>query len=319
MDENDNLYVVDYEGRQVEAFHLTWNSPADAAASDRLTLLWVTTGGPTPLQLNYNATFAPDGNIWVADGAHSQFQIFSPDGAFIEAWGTSGTGDGQFNFTRPNSNGDSFGAVAFAPDGSFYVADTGNRRIQHFAADRTFLNAWGSFGGADGQFSSPLAIAVDADGLVYVGDDRREDLQVFNADGTFVRKFGGSGDPEFQGLINLQPDGTIWGADGDQHLLHQWRTDGTLLRTIEVINGDGAPVIVTGVDIDAAGNLIVKDAEDRRLLLLDPNGVLLAEWEPEYGGFVLLDDTGALYMNNPSGAFAKYQRGPIPAGTPVAP
>jgi tripartite motif-containing protein 71 len=319
LDGEGNVYVADAFQNRLVKLRLP-ESLAPAAAPGQLTLLWVTTGGPTPLQQNFNTTIAPDGNIWAADGGHSQFQIFSPDGTFIEAWGTPGSGDGQFNFIRPVSNGDAFGAVAFAPDGSFYVADTGNRRIQHFTADRTFLHAWGSFGGEDGQFSSPLDLAVDADGLVYVGDDRREDLQVFTADGTFVRVFGGQGDPEFQGLITLQPDGTIWGAAGEQHLLHQWRTDGTLLRTVEVRGSDGTGVIVGDVAIDAAGNLIVPDLDNDRLLLLDPNGVLLVEWEPTYVGYVLLDDSGALYMTDyQSGTLSKYQVPPIPDGTPTAP
>ena len=39
-------------------------------------------------------------------------------------WGTNGTGDGQF--FAPNG-------VAVAPDGSFYIADRFNHRIQKFS------------------------------------------------------------------------------------------------------------------------------------------------------------------------------------------
>ena len=95
--------------------------------------------------------------------------------------GRRASGDGEFDLTR--ANGDPYGMVAFAPDGSFYVLDAGNRRIQQFDADRTFLRAWGSFGTGPGQFNDPVGLAVDADGNVHVLDDVRGVIETFDADG----------------------------------------------------------------------------------------------------------------------------------------
>jgi hypothetical protein len=42
--------------------------------------------------------------------------------------------------------------IASAPDGSIYVADTGNHRILHVSSEGTILGQWGSEGIEIGQF-----------------------------------------------------------------------------------------------------------------------------------------------------------------------
>ena len=118
--------------------------------------LWETRGDPaSPLGYPSHLAVAPDGNIWVADGDNNRFQIFAPDGTFLEAWGTPGSGEGEFDFTTVGWGGYDEAAIAFAPDGTFYVADTGNHRIQKFGPDRGFLTAWGSEGRSPGSSAPP--------------------------------------------------------------------------------------------------------------------------------------------------------------------
>ena len=58
--------------------------------------------------------------------------------------GTNGIEQGQFS--TPHS-------LAVDNIGNIYVGDTGNKRIQKFSPNGTFILSWGSEGSNDGQFS----------------------------------------------------------------------------------------------------------------------------------------------------------------------
>lgn len=64
-----------------------------------------------------------EGRYWVCDYDDSVVKIFSADGVALEEFGGYGTGPGEFN-----------GAIGLAlgPDGSVYVADESNYRVQRF-------------------------------------------------------------------------------------------------------------------------------------------------------------------------------------------
>src|SRR5207249_5005312 len=74
--------------------------------------------------------------------------------------------------------------------GNVYVTDAGNRRVQKFSPDGSFLGKWGTSGAGDGQFELLRDVAVDQSGYVYVLDDTR--VQKFTSDGVFVLKWGSS-------------------------------------------------------------------------------------------------------------------------------
>ena len=91
-------------------------------------------------------------------------------GTFVTTWGSSGTGDGQFNAPL---------GVATDGNGNVYVADTNNNRIQKFDASGTFLATWGIAGSGNGQFSDPTGVATHGSGDVYVADAGNNRIQKF--------------------------------------------------------------------------------------------------------------------------------------------
>jgi tripartite motif-containing protein 71 len=69
--------------------------------------------------------------------------------------------------------------ITFDAADLLYVTDSGNRRVQIFDKNGTFIAKWGSEGEGDGQFSKPESIAVDDVGHVYVADTTINSVQMF--------------------------------------------------------------------------------------------------------------------------------------------
>lgn len=168
------------------------------------------------LQAPRGLAVAADGSIYVADSRNHRIQHFSADGAFLQAWGafadsSSGNApDGFFN--------EPWG-LAVGPDGSVYVTDTWNHRVQKFTADGQFITKWGYFGQAEtpDAFWGPRGIVVDENNRVYVVDTGNKRVVIFDANGNFITQFGtpGFGEGQFDEPVGIAIDqyGLIYIAD----------------------------------------------------------------------------------------------------------
>lgn len=230
----------------------------------------------------------------------------------------SGSLPGQLN--RPRD-------LSIAPDGSLYVADTENNRIQHFSPTGELLHNWGSFGDAvaaaapGGTFNQPWGIAVAPDGsAVFVADTWNHRIQKFTLDGQFLTMWGYFGTAE-------TPDG-FWGPR-DVFVDHQGRvfvTD-TGNKRIAVFDSDGVPITEfgefgldvgqfdepVGLAIDGSGRLYVADTWNQRIQVfaeLTPNqyaAVLSWNISGWYGQsldnkpFLTVSQDGYLFAADPEG------------------
>jgi DNA-binding beta-propeller fold protein YncE len=306
-------------------------TPEPSPMAGPVAFLWETRGDPaSPLGNPSHLAVAHDGSIWVADADNNRFQIFAPDGTFLEAWGTPGSGEGEFDFTTVDWGGNDETAIAFAPDGSFYVADPGNHRIQKFGPDRTFLTAWGSEGQEPGQFGTPIDLVVDGQGRVYVLDANR--VQVFDADGRFLAEWGERGLEPGQLWqpfgIGLDPDGTLLVAEYGGHRVQRFTPEGELLDGWGGSgSGDGQFAYAMDAAVDAAGRVFVTDYSNHRVQVFDHDGQFLAAWgEPgtDAGQFisalgVAVGGDGTVYVTDGAKRLQAFRVGDLPAAGPATP
>jgi streptogramin lyase len=228
-----------------------------------------------------------------------------------------GTGDGQFSAPQ---------GITAAPNGDLWVADSNNNRVQHFDANGTFVNKWGSFGPADGQFSNPHGIAVDAAGFVYVADTGNYRIQKFTSAGAFVAKWGGSGTTggkfDLPDGVAVDPFGNVYVSDGNNDRIQKFDSNGAFISAWGTTGaGNGQLNSPFGITTDVAGNVYIADTSNHRIQKFDSNGAFLAQFGSvgnkdgqivgPYGvavdpsGNVFVTDTGnyRLQQFDPSGKF----------------
>ncbi|HMN61529.1 MAG TPA: NHL repeat-containing protein, partial [Anaerolinea sp.] len=168
----------------------------------------------------------------VEDPYLSKMITLAPDLAPI---GQSGSNPGEFQAPR---------GLAVAPDGSLYVADSRNNRIQHFSADGQLINTWGTFADISkgeapaGTSSEPWDVAVAQDGTVFVSATWNHRTQASTADGQFLRQWGYFGQAE--------NSDAFWGP--------------------------------RGLAIDAAGRVYVADTGNKRIAIFEPDGTFVAQF-----------------------------------------
>jgi hypothetical protein len=208
---------------------------------------------------------APDGTWFVADYRNDRVQRFSADGAFLDAFGGSGSANGQMEL--PN------GLTVFRDNAAgkdrVLVADAGNGRLQVFELDGTHVQTVSSVTGATPTtFTQPAGVAVAPDGRIAVADRINERVLVLSS--TFA--LGEEID------LTAAPYSAAWSPTGD--VLYVSRSDGdisahdpttgALLDTIDLgLIGAGNPYHIA---TDRLGFLYLANSNNHEVLKISPSG-----------------------------------------------
>ena len=278
---------------------------------------------------------APDGSLYVADTENNRIQHLSTDGSVLQVWGSfADVSQGQ----APGGTFNQPWGIAVGPDGSVYVADTWNHRIEKFTADGQFVKMWGYFGQAENPDAlwGPRDVAVDSQGHVYVTDTGNKRVVIFDADGNSITQFGsaGFGLGEFDEPVGIAVDsqGQVYvadtwnqriqvfseGTDGSYTPLNSWDVAAWYGQSL-----DNKPYLA----VDNNGHLFATDPEGNRVLEFTTDGKFVQYWG-DFGqgtdsfdltGAVAVDAEGGVWVSDTNNGRLMHFIVPAPSSAPVSP
>jgi sugar lactone lactonase YvrE len=231
-------------------------------------------------------------------------------------WGSSGSGNGQFN--RPYG-------IAINESGFVYVTDqTADHidRVQVFSPKGIFVNKWST-----GGYSSPWGIAINKSGYVYVAEMGNKRISIYTAggkpiqyitynlvnpvdviinetgfiyvldypaagarvavytpSGQYLFMWGGYGTNDgqfrFPQAFAFNSMGYLYVGDTNNYRVQVFKPDGTFITKWGAFgSGDGQFDYITDIAIDSNDYVYVADVDNDRIQIFTPSGQLITKWD----------------------------------------
>ena len=248
--------------------------------------------GSLPGQFNRprGIAVASDGTIFIADTGNHRIQRLSSDGEVLAVWGEFASLE---QGPAPGGTFNEPWGIAIAPDGTVYITDTWNHRVQYFTSDGEFLGMFGVFGQAiePDYFWGPRAVIVDEKGRVFVADTGNKRISIFTAEGIPLGQFG-----EFGWMLGQldEPVGMALSTEGRLYVADTWNQR---IQVFHEVNENSFQVVLEwsidgwyGESLDnkpylavaPEGHLCTTDPERYRVLCFSSEGEFLLGWG-DYG------------------------------------
>jgi streptogramin lyase len=233
-------------------------------------------------------TTDPAGNVYVCDSSNQVIRKITSTGLVSTLAGQPnipGSADGpaaSASFRNPT-------AIAYAPTGDLYIADTNNHAIRKIAPDGTVSTLAGlagstNFGyvdatGSAARFRAPNTAAVSPDGNIYVSDTWNDRVRKITPAGVVT-----SLTPVFPNPrgIAIRSTGELIVSDTSFSTLSSISASGTaslFAGTLNTYGSTDGPAEIArfyspiGISLDTAGNCYVADSSNQTVRKVSPSGV----------------------------------------------
>ncbi len=229
----------------------------------------------------------------------TQTSFGSEDYDLLHKWGKYGPTEPN-SFAHPQY-------IAVGDDGSIYVSDFGNKRIQKFSSSGEYLTHWGNGGKQLGDFYNPSGIAV-SDDSVFVIDRDLNRIQKFSLDGEFLTTWGEKGTAEGRFLY---PNGIalnnelLYVMDTGNQRIQIFSTSGEFISSFGSSGlGEGQFLNISGIDTDKDGNIFVTDKGNGKIEKFTPEGELIQSFSFYFPSYIFspkaiaIDPNGDMFVVN---------------------
>ncbi len=226
--------------------------------------------GAGPGQLSSPRGIAVDskGRVFATDLGNDRIVVFKADGSPDFTLGKKGSEPPKSKageFTEPSG-------VAVAPDGTIYVADAWNGRIQAFDSKGKHK---ADFGGARYSFYSPRNVATDMQGNFYVADTGNSVVKAYNPGGKELKQIGGrgKGGGRFNEVfgIAVNSKGEVFAADPGNRRIHKFSAlpAGEFLKDRKVPGWQTGSPFWPHLACDSADNVYAVDSHNKKIWVYD--------------------------------------------------
>jgi outer membrane protein assembly factor BamB len=322
----DQLFAIEGDGQQLDSPVASGTYPAAMTVADDFdafaTLTDILTMEDQVPETVQGIAIGPDGTLYAVDPAANRIVQFDADGTFLSAFGETGSGESQFQF---DMDGWRVGDLFVAPDGTIYVADAHNGRVQVFDNDWNFIRSFGDFTIASG-------IGVDLEsGTVYVGDQEEGVVHVFDAEGNSLGDWGRQGATWTDKLamptdVAVGPDGRVYVSELKLGKIRVYSSEG---EPVDVFGGWGTEpgrfARNWGLSFDTDGNLLVSGYGSGAITVVSSDGMVIgvldfARTELAGAQYAVAGPDGRIYVSEEgSSEISIYTSGAaIPAASPSA-
>jgi hypothetical protein len=207
--------------------HVSFNAPAlEAEQTYHYRLVATNSKGTT---YGEDHTFSTQGPNW------------APAPTYSGSLGSEGSGNGQLDYPmRP----------AIDPlNGLVVVADAGNKRVEEFTEQGSFVRQFGTEG--SGKLGIPRGVAVDLEGHVWVADSMESRVVEYGEAGEYKRLIGTEGAGKLLKPEDVAVDakGHVWVADTGDSRIVEFSNTGTYLRAVTL------SVVPEAVAVDQKGDV----------------------------------------------------------------
>jgi len=297
VDASGNLFIADADDNVIRK--VGTNGIITTVAGNG-TIGYSGDGGPaTSAQLCFprGVAVGASGNLFIADAGSNVVREVRTDGIIstVASRGIGGySGDGG-----AATNAQLKGTVGVAVDaaGNLFIADEDNNVIRKVGTNGIITTAAGNgtngYSGDGGPATNaelrlPGAVAVDVAGNLFIADSGNNRIREVGTNGIIATVAGngtygysGDGGPatnaelDYPSGVAIGASGNLFIADGFKNVVREVGTNGIITTVAGSgspgYSGDGGPATnadlfgVQGVAVDAAGNLFIADAFNRRI------------------------------------------------------